>query len=41
MFSEKFELLVSLVVVVAWLVITCHLFSPLLQHLLGQGSRYF
>ncbi|MDW5418587.1 MULTISPECIES: hypothetical protein [unclassified Iodobacter] len=41
MFSEKFELIVSLVVVLVWLVITGHLFSPLLQHLLGQGSHYF
>ncbi|MEJ2794323.1 hypothetical protein WAE56_12985 [Iodobacter sp. LRB] len=29
MFSEKFELVVSLVVIVVWMVITCHLFFPL------------
>ncbi|MCX7208657.1 MAG: hypothetical protein NT086_22290 [Proteobacteria bacterium] len=29
MFSEKFELAVSLVVIVLWVMITCHLFFPL------------
>ncbi|WP_156455147.1 hypothetical protein [Janthinobacterium sp. B9-8] len=29
MFSEKFELLVSLTVAAVWLVITWHLFAPL------------
>jgi hypothetical protein len=40
MFSEKFEQVVSVVVVVAWLVITYQLFAPLLQHFLGRGGPY-
>jgi hypothetical protein len=45
-FSEKFELAVSLVVIVLWVMITCHLFFPLalpasasaaLQLLAGAG----
>ncbi|MFC7419464.1 hypothetical protein ACFQNF_06185 [Iodobacter arcticus] len=31
MFSERFELVVSLAVVAMWLVITWHLFSPLVM----------